>query len=95
MIEKSIKISVDSAELDVAIERAKQLVELLREANKQRELKGMGNEYIDIRVKMNTDSVLKRWKEAKEAAKDLNIKMIALGEIISQACEITGEKPEE
>ena len=95
MIEKSIKISVDSAELDVAIEKAKQLVELLREANKQRELKGMGNEYIDIRVKMNTDSVLKRWKEAKEAAKELNIKTIALGEIISQVCEITGEKPEE
>lgn len=49
---------------------------------------------ITIKVKLNSENILQQWEKTKEKAKELNIEMIKLGEIISKTCEIYGEKPE-
>ena len=52
-------------------------------------------ERIKLTVKLNSEGILKQFQIAREKAKELNIELIKLEEIITNTCEVTEEKPEE
>lgn len=50
---------------------------------------------ISLEVEINSVEIMKQWAKAKEKARELNLEMIKLGEVITKVCEITEEMPRE